>query len=134
MNPIEAAEGVLEVDSRRGTALGLPLLLYLGSTSGAKDTGSIFLVSQVFWPVRVIFVSCGEHGATGTLLWLELHRHFFRTQEEMTLSLTLESHHGNTHMMLFYYFYAYVFYIFEQIGTRISFVINKVLTYLNTII
>lgn len=45
-------------DSRRGVVLGLPLVLCLGSTRGAKDTEMIFLVSQLFGPVRVILVSC----------------------------------------------------------------------------
>lgn len=43
--------------SRRGTILDLSVSLFLGSTSGAKDTAMIFLVSQVLRPVRVIFVS-----------------------------------------------------------------------------
>lgn len=49
-------------DSRSGTVLALPLVLCLGCTSGAKDTAMIFLVSQEFWPVRVILVSWKRAG------------------------------------------------------------------------
>lgn len=48
-------------DSRSGTILGLPFVLCFGSTRGAKDTEMIFLVSQLFGPVRVILVSCRKY-------------------------------------------------------------------------
>lgn len=48
-------------NSRSGTVLGFPLGLCLGSARGAKDTEMIFLVSQLFGPVRVILVSCRKH-------------------------------------------------------------------------
>lgn len=45
----------------------LPFVLCLGCTSGAKDTEMIFLVSQVFGPVRVILVNCQKYNKINML-------------------------------------------------------------------
>lgn len=42
---------------RSPTESGLPLSFLLGCTSGANETARIFLLSQVFCPVRIICVN-----------------------------------------------------------------------------